>query len=162
MKEIVLVAALSENHAIGKDNQLLWHLPEDLKRFRAMTLGHTVVMGRKTFDSIGKPLPKRKNVILTRNTDWSHPEVSVYNDMEKAIAACADETLMILGGAEIYAQSMPFADRLELTHVLSHFEGDAYFPAIDENIWEAEHGERKTDAASGISYTFSKWLRKQP
>ena len=105
MKEIVLVAALSENHAIGKDNQLLWHLPEDLKRFRAMTLGHTVVMGRKTFDSIGKPLPKRKNVILTRNTDWSHPEVSVYNDMEKAIAACADETLMIL----VAPRSMPRA-----------------------------------------------------
>ena len=162
MKEIVLVAALSENHAIGKDNQLLWHLPEDLKRFRAMTLGHTVVMGRKTFDSIGKPLPKRKNVVLTRNTNWSHPEVSVYNDMEKAIAGCAEETLMILGGAEIYGQSMQLADRLELTHVHGHFKGDAFFPPIDENIWEAEHGERKTDAASGISYTFSKWLRKQP
>jgi dihydrofolate reductase len=162
MKQIVLVAALSENHAIGKDNQLLWHLPEDLKRFRAMTLGHTVVMGRKTFESIGKPLPKRKNVVLSRNTNWLHPEVLVYNDLEKAIAACAEETLMILGGAEIYSQSMPLADRLELTHVHSHFKGDAFFPAIDNNIWEAEHGERKTDAASGISYTFSKWLKKQP
>ena len=162
MKQIVLVAALSENHAIGKDNQLLWHLPEDLKRFRAMTLGHTVVMGRKTFESIGKPLPKRKNVVLSRNTNWLHPEVLVYNDLEKAIAACAEETLMILGGAEIYSQSIPLADRLELTHVHSHFEGDAFFPAIDNNIWEAEHGERKTDAASGISYTFSKWLKKQP
>jgi dihydrofolate reductase len=162
MTQIVLVAALSENHAIGKDNQLLWHLPEDLKRFRAMTLGHTVVMGRKTFESIGKPLPKRKNVVLSRNTNWLHPEVLVYNDLEKAIAACAEETLMILGGAEIYSQSMPLADRLELTHVHSHFKGDAFFPAIDNNIWEAEHGERKTDAASGISYTFSKWLKKQP
>ena len=118
--------------------------------------------GRKTFESIGKPLPKRKNVVLSRNTNWLHPEVLVFNDLEKAIAACAEETLMILGGAEIYSQSIPLADRLELTHVHSHFEGDAFFPAIDNNIWEAEHGERKTDAASGISYTFSKWLKKQP
>ena len=162
MKEIVLVAALSENQAIGKDNQLLWHLPEDLKRFRAMTLGHTVIMGRKTFDSIGKPLPKRKNVVLTRNENWSHPNVAVYNDLKKAIAECAEETLMILGGAEIYAQSMPLADRLELTHVHSHFQGDAFFPSIDEDIWKADRGEKKTDAASGISYTFTRWLRKQP
>lgn len=160
MSEIVLVAAIAENNAIGKDNQLLWHLPEDLKRFKKITSGHIVVMGRKTFDSIGRPLPNRKNIVVTRNSEWTADGVEVCQSLDEAIELCGNEICMILGGAQIYEQSISIADRLEITHVHASFEGDTFFPAIDNSIFETVENEKGRDSKSGLEYTFSTWVKK--
>ncbi|RZM29544.1 MAG: dihydrofolate reductase, partial [Pedobacter sp.] len=112
---VSMVVAIAENNAIGKDNQLLWHLPRDLKHFKTITSGHTVIMGRKTFDSVGKPLPNRRNIVITRNTELSIDGVEVVNDLKSALRLCAaEEEVFIVGGAEIYKQAMPDTGRIYL------------------------------------------------
>jgi dihydrofolate reductase len=162
MSEIVLVAAIAENSAIGKDNDLLWHLPEDLKHFKETTLGHTVVMGRKTFDSLGKPLPRRENWVVSRNENWQRPGVRSFTSLKEALDSCTDEVCMILGGAQIYQQALKLADRMELTHVHQSFDGDAFFPEFDESEWEITRQKKGNDEKSGLDYTFKTWVRKQP
>jgi dihydrofolate reductase len=161
MSEIVLVAAIGNNHEIGKGNQLLWHLPEDLKHFRTITTGHTVIMGRKTFDSLGKPLPNRVNWVVTRNPNWNHPGVRAFTDLHAAIEACQEEVCMILGGAEIYRQALPLADRMELTHVKGDFDADAFFPVFSIEEWQVESTKKGQDERSGLSYEFCSWIRKR-
>lgn len=143
-----IIAAVSDNGVIGANGTLPWKLPEDLKRFKALTMGHTLVMGRKTFDSIGRPLPGRTTIVLTRDLEWStktctaHPGVIAASDMDVALAAApAGREIFIIGGGEIYAQTMKLADRLEITHVKAGFEGDVFFPAIDPDVWEVEKRE---------------------
>ncbi|MFC6097048.1 dihydrofolate reductase [Flavobacterium qiangtangense] len=134
---ITMVAAIAENNALGKDNDLLWHLPDDFKRFKQITSGHYIIMGRKTFESFPKPLPNRTHVIITRQKEY-HPEGCIVVDsMEKAIEACPkDEAIFIIGGGEIYNLGMDFADSIELTRVHENFEADTFFPEIDKNKWQ--------------------------
>ena len=125
-----MVVAIAKNNAIGKDNQLLWHLPKDLKHFKEITSGHTIIMGRKTYESVGKPLPNRRNIIITRQ-NITIEGCEVVNSIEDALKLCAGEDeVFIVGGAEIYKQAMALTDRIYLTIVHHEFEGDTYFPEI--------------------------------
>ncbi|WP_156255216.1 dihydrofolate reductase [Sandarakinorhabdus oryzae] len=139
--DVTLVVARARNGAIGKDGTMPWHLPADLKRFKAITIGKPVVMGRKTFESIGKPLPGRHNIVLTRQPGWSAEGVTVVPNLAEAIAAAGLDPrvrghIMIIGGAEIYALSAPIATRVELTEVDAEPEGDTFLPAFDPARWQ--------------------------
>jgi len=140
---LTLIAAASENNALGKDNDLVWHLPDDFKRFKALTSGHYILMGRKTFESFPKPLPNRTHVIITRQNDYEVPEgCIVVNSLSKAIEVCPkNEEIFIIGGGQIYKQSIEIADKIELTRVHTTVEADAFFPEIDDAIWEVIQSE---------------------
>lgn len=156
MPKISLVVAISKNNGIGKNNQLLWHLPNDLKFFKRTTSGHTVIMGRKTYESIGKALPNRRNIVITRQLDF-HPEnVEVVNSLEQALQACqSNEEVFIIGGAEIYKQTLPLADRLYLTKVNVELEADAFFPTIQLDEWNiVEHESHIADEKHAYDYEF--------
>lgn len=132
-----MVAAIAENNALGKDNDLLWHLPDDFKRFKQITSGHYIIMGRKTFESFPKPLPNRTHVIITRQKNYNPEGCIVVDSMEKAIEVCPKhEDIFIIGGGEIYNLGMDFADSIELTLVHENFEADTFFPEIDKNKWQ--------------------------
>lgn len=142
---IALIAAISENNCIGKNNTLPWHIPEDMKHFRKLTDGKTVVMGRKTWESIPekfRPLPNRKNIVITRNLDYTVPDsVMMYHSVKEALEHESGD-VMVIGGAEIYAQSIELADTLYITHVHTFIEdGTAFFPTIDKNIWKETERE---------------------
>jgi dihydrofolate reductase len=142
---------------------LLWHLPLDFKRFKEITSGHHIIMGRKTFESFPKPLPNRTHVIITRQKDFVHDGCIVVQDIEKAIAVCPiDEDLYIIGGGEIYTQSIDFADQLDITRVHNSFDADVYFPEIDPEIWEltSEIFNQK-DEKHLFDYTFQTFVRKK-
>jgi len=133
---LTIIAALSRNRVIGRDNRLPWHISDDLKRFKALTLGHTVIMGRRTYESIGRPLPGRDNIVVTRSQNFSAPGCRVADSLEAALAAVsADGDVFVIGGAQIYALALPLADRLQLTEVDVELEGDAYFPDFDRSPW---------------------------
>lgn len=159
---VSVVVAIAENNAIGKDNQLLWHLPADLKHFKQITTGHTIIMGRKTYDSIGRPLPNRRNIVMTRTSGLQIPGVEVTANMEEALALCADEEeVFIIGGAEIYKSTMDITNRIYLTRVHQSYEADAFFPEIDFNLWnETEVEKHLPDEKNHVAYTFSTLLRK--
>lgn len=156
MSELVLIAAVAANGVIGKDNQLLWHLPGDLKRFKALTTGQAVIMGRKTWESLPekfRPLPGRRNLVISRNPAYAAAGAQVVDSFDAAVAACADLAIVfVIGGAEIYALALPRADRLELTELATSFEGDAAFPAIDRRHWRAAPGEQHNE--NGLDYRF--------
>ena len=131
-----IVVAMDSNRLIGKDNGLPWHLPADLAFFKKLTTGNTILMGRKTFDSIGRPLPNRCNIIITRNADIEIAGCEVVNSIEKALSLVQSETeVMVIGGAKLYQQILPIADRLYITQVEGEFDGDTYFPPYDEKNW---------------------------
>ncbi|TGV02461.1 dihydrofolate reductase [Flavivirga rizhaonensis] len=136
--ELTIIVAAAENDAIGKGNKLIWHLSDDLKRFKSLTNGHHIIMGRKTFESFPKPLPNRTHIVITRQSDYQAPEgVIVVNSLEDAInAAKNDPQPYIIGGGEIYKQALLLADRIELTRVHEDFEADAFFPEIDTSVWK--------------------------
>ena len=176
MKKCIIVA-IADNNAIGKDNALLWHISEDLKFFRSTTVGCPVIMGRKTYESIGRPLPKRLNIIVSRK-GYDAPEgVVVVDSLEEAFAAAsATSTLpsilssevetspqkcFVIGGGQIYAQAMQIADEMVITHVHTVIEdADTYFPVIDPSVWQvAERSELKTDPESGYTFEFVKYIR---
>ena len=154
---ISLVVALSENNAIGKDNQLLWHLPADLKHFKEITSGHTIIMGRKTFDSIGKALPKRRNIVITRNRELALPGVEIVHNLQEALDSCQEENeVFIIGGEEIFKQSLGLADKIYLTRVHQNYEADTYFPEIDDAKWKESNLESHLpDEKNALAYTFS-------
>jgi len=156
------VVAIAENYAIGKNNELLWYLPADLKHFKAVTSGHTVIMGRKTYDSIGKPLPNRRNVVITRKKDLLIPGVEITHSVEEALELCGNEAeVFVIGGAEIYQSALDRTDRIYLTTVQDSFEADAYFPEIDWEQWhETEIEKHLPDEKNKLAYTFSTLLRK--
>jgi len=159
---ISIIAAIAENNALGKDNQLIWHLPADLKRFKKVTLNHHIIMGRKTFESLGKPLPNRTSIIITRNKNYQVAECIVVNSLEQALeAAKSDPNPYILGGAEIYKQSIEIADELDLTFVHHKFEADAFFPEIDTTIWkETSREDFKADDKNKYDYSFVRFNRR--
>ena len=142
---ISLIAAIAQNNCIGKANLLPWHLPEDLKHFKELTTGKTVLMGRKTWESIPekfRPLPIRKNIVITTQSDFIVPEgVEIYHAINDAILAHTNEGIFIIGGATIYTQTIDLADTLYITHVHQVVDGDAFFPDIDQNIWKETERE---------------------
>ncbi|TDQ07030.1 dihydrofolate reductase [Pedobacter metabolipauper] len=159
---VTIVVAIAENNAIGKDNQLLWYLPTDLKHFKDITNHHTIIMGRKTFDSIGKPLPNRRNIVITRNTDLSIPGAEVTNTLDQALELCSkDDEVFIVGGAEIYRQALGKTDRIYLTRVHESYSADTFFPEIDPNVWKEISSEKhQPDEKNKVAYTFATLERK--
>ena len=157
---ISMVVAISENNAIGKDNALLWKLPLDLKHFKNITNGHTVIMGRKTYDSMGKTLPNRRNNIITRTSNLTIAGAEVVNTLDDAFMLCkSEQEIFVIGGAEIYKQSLNVADRIYLTKVHHRFEADTFFPVIDSNIWKETESERhEPDEKHAFAFTFSTLL----
>ncbi|MDO9138616.1 MAG: dihydrofolate reductase [Lutibacter sp.] len=154
---VTIIAAIAANNALGKDNQLIWHLPVDLKRFKKTTLNHAVIMGRKTYESLGKPLPNRTNILITRDKNYKAEGCLVVNSVKEALKAAAevDENPFILGGAEIYKQAMPFTDKLDITFVHHQFEADVFFPEIDKTIWKETSRENfKADENNKYDYSF--------
>jgi len=149
-----LIAAMSLNRVIGKGNQLPRHYSDDLKRFKRLTSGHTIVMGRKTFDSIGRPLPKRKNIVLTRNKEWEHEDVVVYHDIQTYLsteaADSAEEEIFVIGGEQIYSAFLPYVDTVHLTLIKKQVEGDTYFPIFEDDFVESEREVH--DAFDFITY----------
>lgn len=158
---ITIIAAIAENNALGKDNQLIWHLPADLKRFKQVTLNHHIIMGRKTFESLGKPLPNRTSIIITRNKNYTAKGCIVVHTLDEALkAAACDANPYILGGAEIYKQAIDIADKLDLTFVHHNFEADAFFPKIDTSKWkETSRQHYKADEKNKYDYSFVSYLR---
>jgi dihydrofolate reductase len=160
---ISIIVAVSEDWGIGKDNELLWHISEDLKRFKKLTFGNTVIMGKKTWESLPRrPLPGRKNIVLTDDPNESLENSVTAYSINDALDKCGhDEEIFIIGGGSIYRQFMPIADRLFITHVHKKAQADIYFPEIDLNIWKiTEKEEFKTDDDVGIPYTYAIYERK--
>lgn len=134
---IIMIAAVAENFALGKDNELVWHLPDDFKRFKQLTTNHYIIMGRKTFESFPKPLPNRTHVIITRQQDYTAEGCLVAANLADALAMVPeDENAFVIGGGEIYALALPFTDVIELTKVHARFEADTFFPEIDSKQWK--------------------------
>ena len=164
---LVLVAAVAENGVIGRDNALPWRLKSDLRRFRARTWGKPIVMGRKTFQSVGKPLPGRTNIVVSRDRDFSAPGVVVAPDLRSALETARGdalrrgaEVIAVIGGAEIYVETLPLADRLDLTLVKARPEGNVRFPPIDAQTWrEIERSEHKADAGDAADFAFITYER---
>ena len=151
---ISIIAAMADKRIIGRDNTLPWHLPEDLKHFRNLTMGHHILMGRKTFESIGKPLPGRVTVVITRNPDFSHPGVLQASSIEAAISLFDDdEEIFLIGGAEIYSQAIGIADRMYLTEIRGSFEGDARFPEYAIEAWREVSRDNHVSSA-GLEFDF--------
>ncbi len=160
---IILIAAVAENNALGKNNDLLWHLPNDFKHFKETTSGHHIIMGRKTFESFPKPLPNRTHIIITRQKNYHYEGCVVVDDLKKAISVCPkNENIYIIGGGEIYSQSIVLADQLDITRVHHTFEADVFFPEIDMTIWEltAEIFHSK-DEKHSYDFTFQTYIRKK-
>lgn len=161
---ISLIAAASENNALGYQSELLWHLPDDFKRFKQLTSGHYIIMGRKTLETFPKPLPNRKHIVITRDKDYTSDFAEVVHSLEEALKlAQEDENPYIIGGGEIYHLAMPIADKIELTRVHHHFEkADAFFPEIEPNDWELVQSEyHPKDEKHLYDFTFETYLRKK-
>jgi dihydrofolate reductase len=158
---ICLIAALAANRVIGRNNALPWHLPADLKRFKALTMGHAVLMGRKTHESIGKPLPGRRNLVISRNCDYEAPGCELVHALEAAIAACRDtREIFVIGGAELYRESLPRAHCLELTEIHAEFAGDAWFPDFSPAQWrETARDVHSGEAGIAFRYDFTRYER---
>lgn len=161
---IKILVACDENRVIGKDNQLIWHLPADLKRFKSLTTGHVILMGRKTYESIGKPLPNRTTIVITRQADFQAEGTITAHSVEEAILkakSLSREDIFIVGGAEIYTVSMALADQILLTQLHDIFEGDAFFPEISPETWEIVDRERGlTDEKNPFQYSFITYQKK--
>lgn len=161
-----MIAAIGKNNALGKDNDLLWHLPDDFKRFKMLTTGHKIIMGRKTFESFPKPLPDRIHIIITRDRKYSVdlPGCTVVHSMDEALKLIRNDTISyIIGGGEIYNLGMPYADVLEITQIHEAFEADTYFPKIDEKIWECTKKEfHSKDERHKYDFTYLTYQRQLP
>lgn len=166
---VAMIVAMAENRVIGRDNQLPWHLPGDLKYFKATTLGKPVIMGRLTFESIGRPLPGRTNIVVTRNPDWSAEGVRVVHSATEAVALARDiaraegaAEVMVIGGAQLYAELLPTADRLYLTRVHAEVEGDACFPVLEPGQWrQLQCQEFAAEGANPYAYSLIVYQRER-
>ena len=159
MAVVSLVAALARGRVIGIENRLPWHLPEDLQRFKRLTMGAPVIMGRNTRESIGRPLPGRRNIVVTRQPQAAWNGCSVAHSLDEALALAADAPeVFVIGGAELYAQALPRADRLYLTFIDADVSGDAFFPELDPAAWR-EIAREPGISASGLGYAFVTYVR---
>lgn len=159
-----MITAISENRVIGKNNDLVWSMPEDMKRFKTKTIGHHIVMGRKTFESFGKPLKNRTSIVISRQKNLNIPEVFVTDSLENALKICKqndENEAFIIGGAEIYRLALPIADKIYLTIIHHNFEGDTFFPEFDKNEWnKTEEIFCQKDEKNPYDYTFLTLERK--
>lgn len=167
--KLSLIVATAQQNVIGVDNQLPWHLPQDLKYFKSVTLGKPIIMGRKTFESIGKPLPGRTNIVITRQQNWSFSGVLVAQTIEEAVVIAEQfrneqqqlsEEVMVIGGAEIYRYTLPFADRVYVTRIDIKVDGDAYFPALPESEWQLV-SEIPGESSASLPHKFLIYERKK-
>jgi len=160
--KITLVAAIASNNVIGKENSLPWNIPEDLKRFKQMTSGHTILMGRKTFDSIGRPLPNRQNIVMTKDENFEKEGIKVINDFDEALELIkeSNEDIFVIGGSKIYELFEPVANSLAITRILKDFEGDAFFPDINWDLWQIEKEENFFDEKSNIECKLIEYSKK--
>jgi len=159
---ITIIAAAGENNSLGKDNDLVWHLPDDFKRFKELTSGNYILMGRKTFETFPKPLPNRKHLIITRQEEYSVPEnCFVFDTIQKAIDFTDNQDIWIIGGGEIYKQSMEIADRIELTRVHSEFEADTFFPEIGEEWKLVSEEYHPADDRHKYDFTYLTYDRRK-
>ena len=161
-KEITIIAAISENNGLGKNNKLIWHIPDDLKRFKKLTLGHSVIMGRKTFESIAKPLPQRKNIILTRNKNYKAKGALIAHNVKEALNFCQnDNQPFIIGGAEIYKLFMNISNKIELTRIHKSYDGDAFFPEILEEKWKLVKSKKNNlNETKIINFSYLTYIKK--
>jgi len=159
---IIMIAAVAENNALGKNNELVWHLPNDFKRFKSLTTGHHIIMGRKTFESFPKPLPDRVHVVISRQENYKPEGCIVVDSLEKAIAICPEnDDTYIIGGGEIYNLALPFTDIIELTKVHHTFEADTFFPNLNKSEWTlVESEENFKDEKHLYDYTYETYIKK--
>ncbi|QSS98297.1 dihydrofolate reductase [Psychroflexus sp. ALD_RP9] len=160
--KLISIAAIAENNTIGKNNDLVWHLPDDFKRFKSLTSGHYIILGRKTFESFPKPLPHRTHVIITRQEHYQAPGHLVVSGLNEAIAAIPknENKAFVIGGGEIYKQAMSRVDQLEITHVHTTVEGDAFFPEIDQKQWKViEETYHPKDERHQYDFTYKTYVR---
>jgi len=159
---ITMIAAAGENNALGKDNELVWHLPDDFKRFKALTTGHHIIMGRKTWESFPRPLPNRTHIVITRDKNYRAEAAIVVHHIEDALAFAKDDAhTFIIGGGEIYKIGLDYATHIELTRVHGDFEADAFFPEIDRAHWELKTSVfHDKDDRHDYSFTYESWLKK--
>lgn len=159
---IKLIVAKASNNVIGDKNNLIWHLPNDLKHFKNLTTNHPIVMGRKTYESLGRPLPNRTNIIITRDKNFYDEKVEITYSLEQALAKAKEinEDVFVIGGGEIYKQAMEFADMVYITEVHHEFDGDTYFPEIDEEVFEETQRENfLKDGKHAYAYSFVTYQR---
>ncbi len=165
--KLFIVAAVANNNVIGQNNQLIWHMPADLKRFKELTTGNTILMGRKTFESIGKALPNRKTIVVSRKKDLKHENCVVVNSLKDAFCYLKDHKineLYVAGGGEIYRQviNLHFTKKMYITRIYANFEGDSFFPDINPDKWELiEHEEQETDEKNPYPYSFQVYKKKK-
>ena len=154
MPQITLIVAVDAAGGIGADNKMPWHLPEDLAHFKRLTSGHPIVMGRKTFDSIGRALPNRRNIVITRNGDWQHDGVERAASLDDALALCGETPVFVIGGGQIFAQALPLAQTIELTQIDKDFGCDTFFPQFERSAWHEAARAPHHSEANGFDYTF--------
>ena len=162
-KTISIIAAIGKNRELGKEGKLLWHIGDDLKRFKALTMRHPIIMGRKTFESIGKPLPGRTNIVITRDENWSHEGVIATHSLEEAIEKAKEldgEKIFIGGGSQIYEQALPYTDKLYLTLIDDEKEADSFFPEYEHLFTKKAFEEKRFDEKTGLHYTWVDLVRE--
>lgn len=160
MSNLTIIVATDQQHGIGINNTLPWKLPEDLAHFKRLTTGHPIIMGRKTFESIGRPLPGRRNIVVTRNAAWRHDGVEAVASLEAAVALLGETAGFIIGGAEIYRQSMSLANKLVITEIGHTYACDAFFPSVDADTWQESAREAHVSAGDALPYAFVTYTRR--
>lgn len=160
LSQLTIVVAMDAKRGIGINNRLPWHLPEDLAHFKRTTTGHPILMGRKTFDSIGRPLPNRRNLVITRNHAWTHDGAETVHSLQEALAQVGGVPACIIGGAQIFEEALPLADRLIVTHINKTFSCDTFFPEIDLRTWKEVARESHRSEANGFDYAFVTYERR--
>ena len=161
---MAIIVAMSANRVIGRGGALPWHISADLRRFRQLTTGHAIIMGRKTFESIGRPLPERRSIVISRNRDFRPEGVEVVASLDAALRCCQGEAeVFVIGGSSIYELALPQADRLYITQIHATIEGDTFFPPFDETEWKlAEDQPHAADEKNAFDYSFRRYERIQP
>lgn len=165
MSTLALIVAMAHNRVIGKDNTLPWHLPEDLQHFKRTTLGAPIIMGRHTWDSIGRPLPGRRNIVVSRNPDWQAAGAEHAGSLEGALALChatdnPPPRVFVIGGAQLYGQALALADELFITEIDADIDGDAHFPVLDASQWQEASRDSHVRDSDGLGYHFVHLLRR--
>lgn len=159
---IILIAAIANNNELGKNNEIIWHLPDDFKRFKQLTTGHHIIMGRKTFESFPKPLPNRTHIVISRQKNYAPDGCIVVGNLKDAIEKCPqDQDVFIIGGAQIYELALPICDKLELTKIDGSFDADAFFPAINKEEWQLENEEfHAQDDKHAFEFCYQTFLKR--
>jgi len=159
MTQFTIIVGIDAQRGIGINNTIPWRLPEDMAHIKRTTTGHPIIMGRKTFDSIGRPLPNRRNIVITRNPEWTHEGVDAVTSLDAAAALVGDAEAFIFGGAQIYAEALPLVQRLIVTEIDKSFDCDTFFPPIDPQQWKEVARERYHSAPNGFDYAFVTYQR---